>query len=163
MKISPALLFVCVLLLGACRASLPSCASPDPKAIATSLRSREQFRAMLTDVVKLTMTGRIVAKTDPSGFEKRLPIAVEHALDRHADQWDANLGDAYAETLSRHELVQLCKALNENDYGKFGQFVNRVGVSMKEKSTPLLQIATAEAIKELFEGTTFPDHHKKAS
>lgn len=147
-----AFMFVTVVVLGGCAPSLPECSSSDPMAIASALYGREQFRAMLTNVAKSTVTGKMVAEKDPAGFEKRLSSAVDHALDRHGGQWDANLAQAYSDTLNKEELMLLCAAMNENDKASFGRFAERVGPDMKSKSTPLLQKAGVEVIKELIEG-----------
>jgi hypothetical protein len=145
-------IIVAVLTLGGCSPSLPKCSSPDPRAIAGALYGREQFRTMLTNVAKSTVTGKIVAEKDPTGFEKRLSVAVDRALQRHGNQWEANLAQAYSDTLNRQELLALCAAMNENDKASFRRFADRVGMDMKSKSTPLLQTAGVEVIKELFEG-----------
>lgn len=108
---------------------------------------------MLTNVARSTVTVKIAAKQDPSGFEKRLSRAVDHALERHSDQWVANLAQAYSDTLSKQELAALCTAMNENDKQRFGEFADRVGVSMKSKSMPLFEKAGAEVLKEMFEGS----------
>ncbi|MEE2741872.1 MAG: hypothetical protein VYA35_10990 [Pseudomonadota bacterium] len=144
--------FVTAVALGGCSPSLPQCSSADPRAIASALYGREQFRAMLTNVAKSTVTGKMVAEKDPAGFEKRLSSAVEHALDRYGGQWDANLAQAYSDTLTKEELMSLCAAMNENDKASFGRFAERVGPDMKSKSAPLLQKAGLEVVKELFEG-----------
>lgn len=107
---------------------------------------------MLTNVAKSTVTGKIVSEKDPAGFEKRLSVAVDRALQRHGNQWDANLAQAYSDALNRQELLALCAAMNENDKASFRRFADRVGMDMKSKSTPLLQTAGVEVIKELFEG-----------
>ena len=107
---------------------------------------------MLTNVAKSTVTGKIVAKQDPAAFDKRLSVAVDHALERHGTQWDSNLAQAYSDTLSRQELSALCTAMNEDDKASFKSFADRVGADMKSKSTPLLHKAGVEVIQELFEG-----------
>lgn len=107
---------------------------------------------MLTNIAKSTMTGEMVAKKDPAGVEKRLSLAVDHALERHGNQWEANLAQAYSDTLNQQELSALCAAMNENDKASFRRFADRVGTDMKSKSTPLLQKASVEVIKELSEG-----------
>lgn len=140
--------------LGACAPSLPKCSAPNPKTIADALYGREQFRAMLTNVAKSTATSTLVVEKDPAGFDGRLSRAVDHALERHGKQWEANLARAYSDTLSQHELSALCNAMNENDMGRFGRFADRVGTEMKSKSTPLLQLAGTEVLKELIEGSS---------
>lgn len=146
-------IMIATVALGACSPSLPKCAAPDPRTIADVLYGREQFHAMLTNVAKSTVTGKIVAEKDTAGFEKRLSEAVDHALERHGKQWDANLAQAYSDTLSQQELAALCTAMNENDKGSFERFANRVGSDMQTKSTPLLEAAGAEVIKEMFENS----------
>jgi hypothetical protein len=139
--------------LGGCAPSLPKCSAPEPKVIADALYGREQFGAMLANVARSTVTGTMVAEQDPAGFEKRLSVAIDHALDRHGKQWDANLGQAYSDTLDLQELSALCAAMNEDDKASFGRFADRVGPSMKAKSTPLLQLAGIEVLRELVGGS----------
>jgi len=139
--------------LGACAPSLPKCSAPNAETIADALYGREQFRAMLTSVAKSTATSTLVVEKDPAGFDNRLSKAVDHALERHGKQWDANLARAYSDTLSKQELSALCTAMNENDKGRFGRFADRVGAEMKSKSTPLLELAGTEVLKELIEGS----------
>lgn len=145
-------IIVAVMALGGCSPSLPKCSASDPRVIADALYGREQFRVMLTKVAKSTVTGKMVEEKDPAGFDKRLSMAVERALEHHGKQWEANLAQAYSDTFNQQELSALCTAMNENDKGSFGRFADRVGTDMKSKSTPLLQIAGVEVIKELFEG-----------
>jgi len=145
-------IIVAIIALGGCSPPLPKCSSSDPRAIAGALYGREQFRAMLTNVAKSTVTGKMVAEKDPTGFEKRLSLAVDHALERHGNQWQSNLAQAYSDTLNQQELSALCAAMNENDEASFRRLADRVGADMKSKSTPLLQKAGVEVVKELFEG-----------
>jgi len=106
---------------------------------------------MLTNVAKTTVTGKMVAEKDLAGFEKRLSVAVDHALERHGGEWETNLAKAYSDTLNQQELSALCVAMNANDKASFRRFADQVGADMKSKSTPLLQTAGVEVIKELFE------------
>jgi hypothetical protein len=139
--------------LTACNMSSPNCAAPDAKSIVQAIGARRVLRDSLMEISRTTMTGRIVAKQDPSGFEARLSAAVTHAVDRHGAEWEAGMVSAYASTLSPEELQATCSAINNGDKGTFMRFANRVGAELKARTGLLLNSAGAEVLQELFEGS----------
>lgn len=139
------------LALSGCGPSVPKCTAPNSATIASALYGRENLREMLILWMQLTETGKIVAVQDPVKFEGRLLTAVDRAVKRHGDQWEANLVQAYAETFSPQELVALCAVMNANDRAGLQKFTDRAGIRMKAISTPLFDLATRDVFDEMFE------------
>ena len=135
--------------LTACAPSLPKCSAADPTVIVAALQGREQFRQMLTSVVRSTVTVQIVAQKDPSNYEKRLHAAVNHAVERHGVEWESNLAQSYSAALSKQELADFCTAMNKNDGTSVRRVFDRVGPEMERRSKPLLQQAGEEVVEEL--------------
>ena len=116
---------------------------------------------MLTSVVRSTVTGQIVAQKDPANYEKRLQTAVDHAIERHGGEWEANLARSYSAVLDRQELTEFCTALNNNDRKTFRVVLDRVGPEMERASKPLLQQAGEEVVAEFLGGAPFKAGSRK--
>jgi hypothetical protein len=150
--LKPAIL-IAATALASCGVSTPHCAAPDAKSIVQATDARRILRESLTEISRTTMTGRIVAKRDPDRFEARLSAAVDRAVDRHGEVWEASVVSAYS-TLNANELQAACSAINDGDRETFMRLAERVGGELKAKTSPLLNAAGAEVLEELFEGSS---------
>lgn len=150
--LKPVILIIAATALASCGVSTPQCAASDAESIVQATDARRIFRDSLTEISRTTMTGRIVAKRDPDRFEARLSAAVNRAVDRHGEAWEASMVSAYS-TLNAQELQAACSAINDGDRESFMRLAERVGAELKARTGPLLNSAGAEILEELFEGS----------
>jgi len=97
------------------------------KTMAFATAQRTQTFAMLVSKMGVSEAGRLVSSE----------------LDKHAhqfqEQWDDNLAKAYAENLTRDELVSLASEGRHSRYvGKLSEKQRAVGESMQRMSMPIL-------------------------
>jgi hypothetical protein len=139
--------------LAACGTSAPHCAAPNAESIVQATDARRILRSSLIDISRVTTTGRIAAKQDPTGFEERLSAAVTDAVDRHGAEWEADMVKAFASTLSADELQAACTALNEGDRETFMRLASRVWEELNSEAGSVLNSAGADVLQELFDGS----------
>jgi hypothetical protein len=142
------------LLIAAAIAATPVSATPgsagaDPAAeIARALTPRESFRAMILMTLDHANAGAEIAKNvGAPRADALLAEAAEEISFRYADQWEANLADAYRKSLSPTELADTLEAIRRADRDALAPLSVRVGGAFFRNSEGLLRKATTEAIQ----------------
>lgn len=128
----------------------PVCVVPDAASVAQAIVPQRHFRTMLQTTMMRTQTAQMVATRHPEAFQELFPEAIEKAVERHAETWEANLVAAYSESLTPDELVTACKAINEQDGVAFGPVAEKVGPAVQSRSEELLKSAGVEVLSELW-------------
>ena len=144
-------LFISIIFLAAlsgCSAS-PKCSSPDAVGIVATLRPDDQFRAMLTMLVKRTQTAAMTTKRDGPAANQNLSKAIDAAVERHRGEWRRNLVASWS-ILSPSELQQVCAAIGKRDQAVFKKFAERVGGDVQSRNEPVLKQASAEVLDQLW-------------
>ena len=140
--------FSILVALGGCVQS-PRCTSNDAQGLAEALRPREQFRSMLTMVVKRTQTAGMAASRDGFAANQKFAQAVDKAVERHGAAWERNLVASW-QTLSATEIDQACSALQERDQETFMRFSQRVGPEAQSRNEPLMRRAAIEVLDAIW-------------
>lgn len=133
--------------------ALPVSNGVDPAAeIARALTPRESFRSMILMTLNHDNAFEEMAKTmSAPRADALLSEAAEEMSFRYADQWEANLADAYRKSLSPTELADALAAVRRADRAALEPVSVRVGVAFLRNSQGLLRKATTEAVRHAAE------------
>jgi len=128
----------------------------DPAAeIAHALAPRESLRAMILMALERNgASAELIARVGESRADAMLSAAAETVSWRHAAQWEANLAAAYRESLSADELGMALAAVRRADRVALGGVAPKVGIALFRSSAPLIEEASAEAIRAAQERLT---------
>lgn len=131
----------------------PVSTGPDPAAeIARSLTPRESFRSMILMTLDHENAGEAIARqVGAPRADALLAEAAEEISFRYADQWEANLADAYRKSLSPTELADALAAIRRADRDALAPLSVRVGGAFFRNSEGLLRKATTEAVRHAAE------------
>lgn len=141
------------LILAATIAATPISTGVDPAAeIARALTPRENFRSMILMTLDHDNAFDDLAKTmSAPRADALLSAAAEEISFRYAAQWEANLAEAYRNSLSPTELADALAAVRRGDRNALAPVSVRVGVAFLRNSQGLLRKATTEAVRHAAE------------
>jgi hypothetical protein len=127
----------------------PRCATDDAQGLVEALRAKQQFKLMLKMTVERTLTSRMIAERDGSDGRRKLAGAIDAAVERHAAEWEHNMGAGW-QTLGAADIREACGALKNGDQEAFRRFIERVGPEVQSRNEPVLRRAAVEVISAVW-------------
>lgn len=104
---------------------------------------------MINQALMGTETVPMIAAKHPGELSKKLPLALDHAVDKFGPQWEVNMIAAYAATLTPAEIKGDCEAINSGDRATIIRNAAKAGGRQQATSTELLKDAASAALDQL--------------